>query len=374
MTFMKYEGKESESMIGFRRPSSRRRGRRLVAIAAALLPAFLSPALRAQAGPLFPQPFRVEHHLVQDDGDGSRFVGESVVDTYGGSWIVSQRPDGARLIVDLARRELTEVQPEKGTYWTLSFDRLAELQVRLRQAQGLARRSGDGEDDEKSARANSSRTTATAGGSAGAREGAEADLLITEAPVADKSLAAAPSSSSSSSSAAVSGGAPSERPGVKHLRVASRQAPGAVAADVWVDPALRLTPSAQAAIGALETALAGPAASSPSTAGTDKAGGASEAPAPVSPAGLLAVVRDHTGGALPVRTVRALLRDEDGAATASVEDVATRVEPLDRFPTELAEVPEGARRVPHPLEATVRFLEEEAVRNAALSGVDGGRP
>ena len=369
MTFMRSEGKESESMIGFRRLFSRRRGKRLVAIAAALLPALLSPALRAQAGPLFPQPFRVEHHLVQDDGDGSRFVGESVVDTYGGSWIVSQRPDGARLIVDLARRELTEVQPEKGTYWTLSFDRLAELQVRLRQAQGLARRSGDGEDDEKSARANSSRTTATPGGSAGAREGAEADLLITEAPVADKSLAAAPSSS-----AAVGGGAPSERPGVKHLHVASRRAPGAVAADVWVDPALRLTPSAQAAIGALETALAGPAASSPSTAGIDKAGGASEALAPVSPAGLLAAVRIHTGGALPVHTVRALLRDEDGAATASVEDVATRVEPLDRFPTELAEVPEGARRVPHPLEATVRFLEEEAVRNAALSGADGGRP
>ncbi|HET9767479.1 MAG TPA: hypothetical protein VFS60_11570 [Thermoanaerobaculia bacterium] len=370
MTLMKLEGKESESMIGFRRSSSRRRGGRLIAIAAALLPALLSPALRAQTGPLFPQPFRVEHHVVQDDGDGSRFVGESVVDTYGGSWIVSQRPDGNRLIVDLARRELTEVQPEKGTYWTLSFDRLAELQVRLRQAQGLGPRGGDNEDGARSARASSSRTTA-ASGSTGARDGVDADLLITDAPVADKSLAAAPSSSVA---AAVGGGAPSERPGVKHLRIASRQAPGAVAADVWVDPALRLTPSAQAAIGALETALAVPAASSPSAAGTDKAGASDAQAPPVSPARLLAAVRNHTGGALPVRTVRALLRDDDGTATASVEDVATRVEPLDRFPTELAEVPEGARRVPHPLEATVRFLEAEAARNAALSGTDGSRP
>ncbi len=363
---MTFEGKESESMMGLCRFSSRRRSRRAVAIAVALLPALVSPALRAQTGPLFPQPFRVEHHVVQDDGDGSRFVGESVVDTYGGSWIVSQRPDGNRLIIDLARRELTEVQPEKGIYWTLSFDRLAELQVRLRQAQGLARGAGD-EDGAKSARATSSPAAAAAGGSAAARAGVDGALLITEAPVADKSLAAA-----SSPSGAVAG-APSERPGVKHLRIASRQAPDAIAADVWVDPALRLTPAAQAAIGALETALAVPAASSPSAAGTDKVG-ASEPPAPVSPADLLAAVRAHSGGALPVRTVRALLRDEDGTATASVEDVATRVELLDRFPTELAEVPEGARRVPHPLEATVRFLEEEAERNAALSGIDGGRP
>lgn len=366
---MTFEGKESESMIGFRSAFSRRRGRWLVATATALLPALLSPALRAQTGPLFPQPFRVEHHLVQDDGDGSRFVGESVVDTYGGSWIVSQRPDGNRLIVDLARRELTEVQSGKGTYWTLSFDRLAELQARLRQAQGLSRGAGDSGDDAASARDNS-RTAADSGSSA--RDGAEGGLLITDAPVADRSLAAAPSSSSSSGS--IGGGSPRERPGVKHLRVASRQAPDAVAADVWVDPALRLTPAAQAAMGALETALAVPAASSPSTTGTDKAGVSDAQAPPVSPTHLLAAVRAHAGGALPVRTVRTLLRAEDGSATASVEDVATRVEPLDRFPTELAEVPEGARRVPHPLEATVRFLEEEAARNSALSGADGGRP
>ena len=81
----------------------------------------------AQAGSLFPQPFQVRHHLVQDDGDGSRFASDTVTDTYGGSWIISERPDGSRLVVDLTRREVTGIQPDKGTYWTVSFDRLGEL-------------------------------------------------------------------------------------------------------------------------------------------------------------------------------------------------------------------------------------------------------
>ena len=322
--------------------SSIRRGRRLSAAAAALLALAGAASLRAQSGPLFPQPFRVEHHLVQDDGDGTTFVGEAVVDTYGGSWIVSQRPDGARLIVDLGRRELTEVQQEKGTYWTLSFDRLAELQARLRQAQGLA--------------------GPAAGDDAKALRGGSTDLAISEV-TSDRS--------SAKSSTSAAGASPSERAGVKHLRVASRQQGGAVAAEVWVDPSVRLTAPAQAALGAFETALAVPARQAP--AGTDKSTAAAE-PAAVSPAQLLAAVRAQTGGALPVRTVRTLMRDEDGNPRASVEDVATRVEPLERFPTELAEIPEGARRVPHPLEATVRFLEEEAVRNAAMSGAGEGRP
>jgi hypothetical protein len=337
------------------------RTRRLPATAAMLLALASVATLRAQTGALFPQPFRVEHHLVQDDGDGSRFVGDSVVDTYGGSWIVSQRPDGARLIVDLARRELTEVQPEKGIYWTLSFDRLAELQARLRQAQGLARPAASGDDE---ARSGSQRSTVAAAnhGGAAASGAPDAGLVVTE--VAPDRAGAASSMSSSSA-------APSERAGVKHLRVAARQQ-GGVAADVWVDPSVRLTPGAQAAIGALEMALAVPPQQSRASSG-DKSGATAE-PALPSPATVLAAVRAQSGGALPVRTVRTLLRDEDGNATASVEDVATRVETLERFPTELAEVPEGARRVPHPLETTVRFLEEEAVRNAAMSGTGEDRP
>ena len=121
--------------------------------------------MSAQPGPLFPEAFRVEHHLVQDDGDGSRFVGEAVVDTYGGSWIVSQRPDGSRLIVDFARRELTEVRVDRGVYWTVSFGRFAELRSRLRAAQGLGqveeRRRGAAPAPERPAPAGPRRATTT---------------------------------------------------------------------------------------------------------------------------------------------------------------------------------------------------------------------
>jgi hypothetical protein len=47
---------------------------------------------------------------------------------------------------------------------------------------------------------------------------------------------------------------------------------------------------------------------------------------------------------------------------------------LPRLDPELVAIPEGLRRVPHPLESTVRFLEEDAERNAAMSGAaSGGR-
>ena len=255
----------------------------------------------AQTGPLFPEPFRVEHHLVQDDGDGNRFTSEPVVDTYGGSWIVSQRPDGGRLIVDLERREMTEVRTADGTYWTVSFDRFAELQARLRAAHGIP----DAAPQKKAAASASS------------------GPVVTEAPTDLRNASALAS-----------------KPGVRHLRVA-RQAEGS-AMDVWVDPSLRLTPGALAALDALDAATSGRREDA-------------------SPGRLLGAARSHAAGAVPVRTVRPL------AAVGQIEDVATRLEKLERFPGELAQVPEGLRRVPHPLEATVRFLEEDRERNAAMA-------
>ena len=38
-----------------------------------------------------------------------------MTDYYGGTWIVSVRPDGSRLVIDLARRELTEVAQQEAT-------------------------------------------------------------------------------------------------------------------------------------------------------------------------------------------------------------------------------------------------------------------
>ena len=260
------------------------------------------------SGPLFPEPFRVTHHLVQDDGDGSRFVGEPVVDTYGGSWIVSERPDGSRLIVDLVRRELTEVRAEKGTYWTVSFDRFAELQKRLQAAQVTR--------------------TEKAVDKAAAPSAKPAELVVTEMPESPRQANAA------------SGIA--DRPGVRHLRVGLKGESGEAAFDVWVDSSIRLTPAALNAVGSFEAGLSGKSAAAPGRA--------------------LAAARAHASGALPVRTVRSM------EGTGQVEDAATKVERLERFPSELVEIPEGLKRVPHPLEAAVRFLEEDAERNLVMSG------
>lgn len=277
----------------------------------------LSAAAVAQpgSGPLFPEPFRVTHHLVQDDGDGSRFVGEPVVDTYGGSWIVSERPDGSRLIVDLVRRELTEVRAEKGTYWTVSFDRFAELQKRLQAAQVTRTEKAADKQAAPSAKA--------------------AELVVTDVPEGESGLRQA-------NAANIAGIA--DRPGVRHLRVSVQGENSAAAFEVWVDPSVRLTPAALNAVGGFESVL-------------------SEKSAAAAPGRALAAARAHASGALPVRTVRPV-----ASGMGHVEDAATNVERLERFPSELVEIPEGLQRVPHPLEAAVRFLEEDAERNLVMSG------
>lgn len=268
-------------------------------LATVLVGLALAAAAGAQTGPLFPEPFQVEHHLVQDDGDGNRFTGEPVVDTYGGSWIVSQRPDGSRLIVDLERREITEVRTADGTYTTVSFDRFAELQARLRAAQGLGKPETAGEPKKATA----------------------ASVAVSEAQGEMRGATGL-----------------SSKPGVRRLRVAQGSAS---AMEVWVDPSVRLTPAALAAMDALESAASGRREDAPGR--------------------LVAAARSHAGGAVPVRTVRPL------SDVGQVEDVTTRLERLERFPGELVQIPEGLRRVPHPLEAAVLFLEEDRERNAAMA-------
>jgi hypothetical protein len=274
--------------------------------AAALL-AVSADGAAAQTGPLFPEPFRVEHHLVQDDGDGSPFVGEPVTDTYGGSWIVSQRPDGSRLIVDLARRELTEVRPGKGEYWTVSFDRFAELQAQLRAAQVT-------------------RVEPEAAEKKAADTPAEPEELVVTELAVEKAR----------------GGTSAEAPGVRRLAVSAKGKPDGQAMEVWVDPSVRLTPNALEALDSFEARLAGPRQ--------------------------LAAARKFAQGAFAVRTARPAGPEGIGR----IEDVTTKLERLERFPSELAEIPEGLKRVPHPLEAVVRFLAEDAERNLVLSGREGG--
>jgi hypothetical protein len=260
-------------------------------------------------GVLFPEPFVLEHHLVHEDADGSRFVGESVVDTYFGSWLVSVRPDGSRLIVDFGRRELTEIRDVRGTFWTVSFDRLAELQRRLRAAQGLVE----------------SKPAFRQWAAAGMAEKAAPRLPVTEL----------------SDQAFTTGSSTTVERRRRRFRVA---AAGDIPVEVWVDSTVRLGSAAAQAVEGFEALLL-------------------DASQPVGPATVpgryVAAARVHAAGAVPVRTRRPVLVDGAGAALGWIEDEATRLERLERFPLELARVPAGLRRVPHPIEAAVRWLEDE---------------
>lgn len=213
-----------------------------VAAVLALWPA-ASVAQSIAEGVLFAEPFAIVHSLIQDDGAGTRFETEPVTDHYFDSWIVSVRADGSRMVVDLARRELTEVRPELGTWWSLSFDRWAELQGRLveleAEAAGLAAKS------------------------VGAPE-EPIDWHVAELPATTEK--------------AVAGGNVPRR-------FAIRAEGASESAEVWIDPSLRASGRALDALTAFETALAG---------GSDKA---SRVP-PVDAA------RRAGGGALAVRTLR----------------------------------------------------------------------
>jgi hypothetical protein len=263
--------------------------------------------LLAADRPLFPQPFLIEHAVTVVDPDGGSFTTEAVVDHYGGAWIVSVRPDGSRLIVDLARRELTEVRPEKGTWSVLGFDRMAELRRRLDVAEGAA--------------------TATAAG--------------TEAPAPRLAVRELPEEGTT---AAKAGGR-----ALRRLRVEEATEAGAPSAErwveVWVDPGLPLTPAALEGLEAFERAVAGGAVGESGRPGA---------------AGYVAVARHHDGGRMSVRTLRPARLGLAAEVVGTIEDAALRVERLDAFPAELLEVPEGLERAPHPLELMVAWAEQEA--------------
>jgi hypothetical protein len=368
----------------------------VAALLAAALP--LAPA-EGQTGSLFPEPFRVEHHAEIDHGDGEVFVGDTVVDTYGGSWIVSERSDGRRLILDLARRELTEVRPSSGTYSTLAFGRLAEVSERLRLAQGLLRpedlRPDDAASTASSERAAAGRGRRDAGsGAAGTDDPAAAELVVVDVAGGSTAGGASRTTPNAGPVTGLSGAGGT----LRHLRVTRRDgAAPAAALEVWVDPSLRLTPAALEALESFEAEVLGVRLdhAGAAGAGTDIASAARELA--TAPGRFLAAARRQSGGAFPVRTVRPLVSTPDRAALAGVEetpaagrrsrltttaeprplgsvaDVVTRLERLDRFPSELLQIPDGLRRVPHPLEVTASYLEDERERDAALAG-NGATP
>jgi len=295
---------------------------------AMILMLLTASGLQAQApaaGTLFPQPFVVEHQLIQTDSDGSAFASDPVTDYYGGTWIVSVRPDGSRLVIDLARRELTEVRPEHGTYWTVSFSRLAELQEALARAEGTS--------------------PTVAPELESKRAVGPPEFVVTEpATRARRDETRIPEAK-----------ALQARSGVRHLRVALKDAtPEAPALEVWVDPQIALGPAAIAALLRFEEDVLG-ARTVP--------GKAREVP----PSRYLAAARQHAGGAFPIRTLRALAGPE-GTPQGTIEDLATRLEPLESFPLELVRIADGLQQIPHPLEAVVAFAEQEAAIRDAMAG------
>ncbi len=256
---------------------------------------------------LFPAAFSVEHQLTQTGPGGDAFQSEPVVDTYGGSTLVSVRPGGSRVIVDFAKRTVTEISVEKSTYWTLTFSQMGELSRRLQKA------------DERPSTA------------AGRTPNAVVLQNIRVEEVADsvREPLAAP---------AVPGG-PTPRSGVRRFRAFVENGP---LADVWVDGAVRLSARALEALESFEKEALGSGA------------------AGVSPAQLVAAARRTADGAVPVRVTRSL-----SAAGGTTEDVVTSLTPLPAFPQKLLLISDGFRRVPSPLEEMVAFAEDEASRDSS---------
>lgn len=331
-----------------------------------IVPALLllaTPSAKAQdgaspgpAGVLFPEPFVAEHHLVQTTAEGDRFETEPVTDYYGGSWIVSVHPDGSRVVVDLARREVTGIQPQRGTFWTVTFDRLGDLSDHLVRAE--SRRDEPPATHQKKAR----RATGSADTSSPGRPATPPNLVVEELgsdPVRPPGNATAAARSSRGTAGAVD--APFTRRGVRHLRVVERsQAEQAASGmEIWLDPAITLRPAAVEALDALGAVL-----------GKGRGPDADAGAPPVDR--YLAAARSRVPGAFAVRTVRTVGRGP-AALQARLEDVTTRLEWIDDFPEKLVAVPEGLQRVPHPLEGVVRFLEDETERDRALAGAKRGQ-
>lgn len=269
-----------------------------------LLAAAVPAGAISQPGVPFPAPFVVEQHAVDASLGGTPVVGETVRSTYAGTFLVTERPDGGRTIVDFSRREMTEVRPKEGTYWTLSFSRFTELRRRLSEAEPDGR--------PKAARP----------------DGGEERLEIRVEAVTD---AGPRGREASPATDGLSG---------RRLRASVADGPSL---DAWVDPSLtRLTPGGMAALAAFEREVLG----------SPEAG--------AGPADLLDAVRRHEGGALVVRTRRPVGRPGATAEDAYVETVVTKVTALPAMPPSLVAVPEGLKRVPSPLETVVAWAEDEA--------------
>lgn len=278
-------------------------------------------------GGLFPTPFLVEHAVTITEPDGGSFTGEPVVDHYGGSMIVSERSDGSRLIVDFARRELTEIRPSSATYTVITFDRFAQLSREYQSLEGPVETKRAGEDEP------------------------EISFRVIESPPAG-TVKIASSGSLSKSQILL------ERPGLRRVEVnveTDGEPSDETSLEAWVDSSHRFSTQAMDAVEDFELGVLG--------ASTDEMG--------KIPLKALATARRHAGGAIPIITARPTLQ-----GGGLIEDVASRIEPLDAFPVDLVSIPEGFQRTAHPLELMVAHAEREAElrRRMSVPNEQGGAP
>ena len=287
-----------------------------------------------QQGELFAEPFVVEHYMVQIDEFGERYEAPTVVDTYGGSWIVSERVDHSRLVVDLARAEITEIRPLDGTYWKVGFDRMKELMEKVAELEGT-RPEIDPADLSGGKALNAGDGKATRRRNAG-------DWRVEEGRAGISDSAGMPTKAASLMSSE----------GVRHLRLhptgpdalKAKGGPGGGAghtAELWVSPKVKVERGARAALARFERDALG-----------------SE--------GAMEAAREFVDGAFPIRTIRQETKSD--GRTGQIEDVVVRLEKIESLDRNLVRIPEGLRRVPHPLEGLVAFLERENQRQKMMSG------
>jgi len=300
-----------------------------VAFSILLLVALAVGAAKAQqtTGGLFPEPFVIEHAVTITEPDGGSFTSEPVVDHYGGSMIVSERSDGSRLIVDFARRELTEIRPSSGTYTVITFDRFAQLSREYQSLEGPPLvKDGNESVPEITFKVSES-------GPAGTVKMASAGTLLTSARLLD-------------------------RPGLRRVEVTVEtdgEPSDEPSLEAWVDSTHRFSPRAMDAVEDFELGVLG----------------ASSTEMGKTPLKALATARRHAGGAVPIITTRPTLQ-----GGGLIEDVASRIDPLDAFPVDLVSIPEGFRRTAHPLELMVAHAEREADlrRRMGAPSEQGGAP
>jgi hypothetical protein len=284
-----------------------------------LIPAFVvcccaASWAAATDGPFFPRPFLIEHQVVMVEPGGSVFAAPPVTDHYGGSWIVSVRPDDSRTIVDLARREFIEVDTPRGVYSVVTFARWAELVRRMQAVEGRTS-SKDSESERESV------TYETAAFTSSALERADHQKTLADEP------------------------RPHVAESIRRIQVrVAGLGPDGPLLEAWADPRIPLPDKAANALAELDATIQG---------------GVIDDTIP-GRAGMLAAARASAEGAMVIRTLAPAVLDRDLDEAGLIEDVALRVQPGISFPLDLVEIPEGFRRVPHALELSVAWAEEDA--------------